>query len=93
MTSVGSLLMGIPSTDRARHGLPPMAYTSLIALAAAMRPKCRGLSTMGMKKSVVTTMAWWSFSLYLCIYSMCAEQRREEMRHTHSKKTCKRRLP
>jgi hypothetical protein len=36
-----------------------------MALAAAMRPKWRGLSTMGMKKSVVTTMACVSFSLYL----------------------------
>jgi hypothetical protein len=63
MTASGSLLMGMPSTDSASSGLPPIAYTSLIALAAAMRPKWRALSTMGMKKSVVTTTAWRSLSL------------------------------
>ena len=34
-----------------------MAYTSLIALVAAMRPKSVGSSTMGMKKSVVAISA------------------------------------
>ena len=32
------------------------------ALVAAMRPKSNGSSTTGMKKSVVATMAWLSFS-------------------------------
>jgi hypothetical protein len=34
-----------------------MAYTSDNALAAAMRPKSKGSSTMGVKKSTVATMA------------------------------------
>ncbi len=33
-----------------------MAYTSEMALAAAIRPKSRGSSTIGMKKSVVAMM-------------------------------------
>ena len=45
-------------------GVPPMAYTSLIALVAAMRPKSYGSSTMGMKKSVVAISAWFSLSKY-----------------------------
>ena len=36
---------------------PPMANTSLQALAAAMAPKSAGSSTSGGKKSVVDTMA------------------------------------
>ena len=38
-------------------GRPPMAYTSLSALAAAMRPKSNGSSTIGVKKSTVWTSA------------------------------------
>ena len=42
---------------RAMIGMPPMAYTSLIELAAAIRPKMRGSSTTGVMKSAVETMA------------------------------------
>jgi hypothetical protein len=45
-------------------GLPPMAYTSEIALVAAMRPKSYGSSTIGMKKSVVATSACVSLIRY-----------------------------
>src|SRR5580658_10424223 len=34
------------------------------ALVAAIRPKSKGSSTMGMKKSVVATIAWSSFRRY-----------------------------
>jgi hypothetical protein len=45
-------------------GRPPMAYTSLSALAAAMAPKVSGSSTMGVKKSTVCTRASSAVSLY-----------------------------
>ena len=54
--------MGMPTSASAKMGVPPMAYTSLMALVAAMRPKSKGSSTMGMKKSVVAISACWSFS-------------------------------
>ena len=38
-TSAGSLLIGHPRIAIANTGLPPIAYTSLIAFADAMRPK------------------------------------------------------
>ena len=38
-------------------GVPPIAYTSLSAFAAAMRPKSYGSSTTGVKKSTVWTSA------------------------------------
>ena len=38
-TSGGSLSTGQPSTAMASSGRPPMAYTSEMALAEAMRPK------------------------------------------------------
>ena len=41
-------------------GSPPMAYTSLMALAAAICPYRKGSSTMGGKKSVVCTSAVFS---------------------------------
>src|SRR5918995_780982 len=41
----------------ARTGAPPMAYTSESAFVAAIRPQSYGSSTMGVKKSVVTTRA------------------------------------
>ena len=44
-------------------GLPPIAYTSESAFAAATRPKSRGASTIGVKKSVVSTSASSSDSL------------------------------
>ncbi len=70
MVSSGSLLMGMPTTASARMGVAPMAYTSDSALVAAMRPKSRASSTMGMKKSVVTTMACDSLSLYTAASSL-----------------------
>jgi hypothetical protein len=42
---------------RASTTRPPIANTSLQALAAAMAPKSSGSSTSGGKKSVVETMA------------------------------------
>jgi hypothetical protein len=45
-------------------GFPPIAYTSDSAFAAATRPKSRGPSTIGVKKSVVSTSASSSDSLY-----------------------------
>ena len=44
----------------ASFGSPPMAYTSLMALAAAICPYRKGSSTMGGKKSVVCTSAVFS---------------------------------
>src|SRR5580658_1336423 len=41
----------------ANSGRPPMAYTSDSALAAAIRPQSHGSSTIGVKKSVVSTSA------------------------------------
>ena len=54
--STGSLSNGIPSMASAIRGRPPIAYTSEMALAAAIRPKSRASSTIGMKKSVVAMM-------------------------------------
>ena len=39
----------------ANRGLPPIAYTSLMAFVAAIFPKVNGSSTMGMKKSRITS--------------------------------------
>ena len=47
---------------RASTTRPPMANTSLHALAAAMAPKSAGSSTSGGKKSVVDTIARSSLS-------------------------------
>ena len=44
---------GHPKIAIANRGFPPIAYTSLIALAAATLPNKKGSSTMGVKKSVV----------------------------------------
>ena len=52
----------MPTSASAMMGLPPMAYTSLMALVAAMRPNSKGSSTMGMKKSVVAISAMSSVS-------------------------------
>ena len=62
MVSVDSTLIGMPTRASAMMGLPPMAYTSEMALVAAMRPKSNGSSTMGMKKSVVAISACSSLS-------------------------------
>src|SRR6185436_6020210 len=64
ITETGSLSSGMPTSASAMIGLPPMAYTSEIALVAAMRPKSNGSSTIGVKKSVVATSACSSFSRY-----------------------------
>src|SRR5476649_216840 len=40
------------------------------ALVAAMRPKSYGSSTIGVKKSVVATSAWLSFSRYTAASSL-----------------------
>jgi len=45
-------------------GVPPIAYTSLIALAAATCPNINGSSTIGVKKSVVEINASSSFNRY-----------------------------
>ena len=47
----------MPTSASANSGVPPIAYTSEIALVAAMAPKSNGSSTIGMKKSVVATIA------------------------------------
>jgi hypothetical protein len=44
---------GNPITFMAVRGFPPMAYTSLRELAAAICPKRKGSSTMGVMKSTV----------------------------------------
>ena len=62
MTSAGSTLIGMASSASARIGVPPIAYTSESAFAAAMRPNSKGSSTIGMKKSVVATTAWVSLN-------------------------------
>jgi hypothetical protein len=51
------LSIGIATRANANSGRPPMAYTSEMALVAAMAPKSNGSSTIGMKKSVVATIA------------------------------------
>ena len=48
----------------AEIGVPPIAYTSEIALVAATRPKSYGSSTIGVKKSTVCTSARSSRSAY-----------------------------
>ena len=54
----------VTSPDSGKHtsvsaliGRPPMAYTSLSELVAAICPKMYGSSTMGVKKSTVWTSA------------------------------------
>src|SRR6266581_143551 len=61
---------GMPTMASAKIGLPPIAYTSESALVAAMRPKSWGSSTMGVKKSVVATIACSSFSRYTAASSL-----------------------
>ena len=53
----GSLSIGIPTSASAMMGVPPIAYTSENAFAAAMRPKSYASSTIGVKKSTVATIA------------------------------------
>ena len=64
MVAVLSTLTGMPTSASAMIGRPPIAYTSEMALVAAMRPKSYGSSTMGMKKSVVAISACSSLSWY-----------------------------
>ena len=54
----------------ANRGLPPMAYTSEMALVAAMRPKSNGSSTMGVKKSTVLITAISSDTWYTAASSL-----------------------
>src|SRR6266403_1264581 len=60
----GSPFSGKPTMERAEMGLPPMAYTSLRELAAAIWPKVNGSSTTGVKKSTVCTSARSSLIRY-----------------------------
>ena len=55
---------GKPTMFMAVNGVPPIAYTSLNALAAAILPNKIGSLTMGVKKSNVCTNASVSESLY-----------------------------
>src|SRR4029077_18403126 len=50
--------------DSAETGRPPMAYRSLREFAAAICPKVKGSSTIGVKKSTVCTSANPSPSRY-----------------------------
>src|SRR5437016_2291965 len=50
--------------ESAVNGRPPMAYTSLTELAAAMAPNVYGSSTIGVKKSTVWTRAHSGVNLY-----------------------------
>ena len=59
-TLAGKLDNGHPNTAKAKMGLPPIAYTSLMALAAAICPNAKASSTMGIKKSVVLIIAVFS---------------------------------
>src|SRR5216683_6967557 len=60
----GSPLSGKPTMESAETDLPPMAYTSLSAFAAAICPNVCGSSTIGVKKSTVCTSAMPSPSRY-----------------------------
>src|SRR5688572_18799630 len=64
ITASGSFSSGMPRIASAKMGRAPMAYTSEMALVAAMRPKSNGSSTIGVKKSVVATSAWLSLRRY-----------------------------
>ena len=57
IVSAGSTSIGMPTIASANSGVAPIAYRSDSALVAAMRPKSNGSSTIGMKKSVVATIA------------------------------------
>ncbi len=70
MTSTGIFSSGMPTIASAKIGFPPIAYTSESALVAAMRPKSYGSSTMGVKKSVVATIACSSFRRYTAASSL-----------------------
>ena len=52
-----ALSRGQPTRLSAKSGVPPIAYTSLSALAAAMAPQAPASSTIGVKKSTVATSA------------------------------------
>ncbi|KAG1483569.1 hypothetical protein G6F54_013529 [Rhizopus delemar] len=70
MVSCGSTLIGMPTMASANSGRAPIAYRSDSALVAAMRPKSNGSSTIGMKKSVVATIAWRSSRRYTAASSL-----------------------
>ena len=63
-SSKGSPSRGHATRFSASSGVPPIAYTSDSALVAAMRPQSYGSSTIGVKKSVVRTMARSSRTRY-----------------------------
>ena len=56
-SSTGSVWPGQAVRLSAMTGRPPIAYTSDSALVAATRPQSRASSTIGVKKSVVSTRA------------------------------------
>ena len=62
--SWGSFFDGKQNRLSASLGVPPIAYMSLRAFAAATCPKVYGSSTIGGKKSTVCIMAVSSFILY-----------------------------
>src|SRR5436853_1979095 len=62
--SPGSPLGGYARMESEEIGRPPIAYTSLNALAAASPPYVKGSSTMGVKKSTVCTRASSAVSWY-----------------------------
>ena len=61
--SRGSLPLGNVSRFMASFGSPPIAYTSLSELAAAIWPNIYGSSTIGGKKSTVLMIATSSDTL------------------------------
>ena len=71
-TSASSDSSGKPTMLSAVRGRPPIAYTSLSALAAATVPNVYGSSTMGVKKSVVSTRATSSERRYTAASSAVA---------------------
>src|SRR5262245_2798654 len=56
-SSTGKTSRGHPRRFSATTGVPPIAYTSDSALAAAIRPQSYGSSTTGVKKSAVVRIA------------------------------------
>ena len=86
MVAVLSTLIGMPTSAMAMMGLPPMAYTSEIALVAAMRPKSYGSSTMGMKKSVVAISACSSLSWYTAASSAVSMPTSSSRRHRQARR-------
>ncbi len=74
IVSCGSVLIGMPTMASANSGRAPIAYRSDSAFVAAMRRSRNGSSTMGMKKSVVATIAWRSSRRYTAASSQVRGQ-------------------